>query len=43
MAGKTDFINSMSIIRKVNPVGFLDLTRIAATMIVDLHWPISVS
>ena len=33
----------MSIVRRMNPVGFLDSTRIAAAMIVYLHCAISVS
>ena len=43
IVGKTGFVNSLSIVGRMNPVGFLDSTRIAAAMIVYLHCAIFVS
>ena len=43
ITGRTSFLNSLSIVERMNPVGFLDSTYIAAAMIVYLHYTISVS
>ena len=43
IVGKTGFVNSMFIVGRMNRLGFLDSTRIAAAMIVYLHFAISVS
>ena len=40
---RTGFVNLMCIVRKMNPVGFLDSTSIVAAMIIYLHCAISVS
>ena len=42
-AERSSFINSLSIVEKMNLIGFLDSTRIAAAMIIYPHFAISVS